>query len=390
MVVADTPSPFQGRFFEAMEAAPGIDLEVLYCRRSLAERSIWQSVAPGIFRYRFLRELRIGGKPTNPGLLIHLLRNRDRVPILIGYYLPAMLVAGLVLSVLGRPWAFWVDAYKPRPVKDPFRRAAQRLVRHWFATRPTLLLVTGSPGRASLIEYGASPDKICLVPFVVDAEQIAATVDRLRSESPGINGWVPPSTVRVIAFVGRLIPLKGVDFLIDGFGQFTKMEQGEKPLHLVIVGDGPQRDALRERVRRLELSDRVQFLAALPAEKVSQVWASADAMVLASRADAFPVTVLEALAAGVPVIGSTSCGSVVDRVENGVNGWTFPADDSAALVAVLDKFARLRPEELAAMSRAARRSMEQWSAEGVAHTVAGFLRQGLQTAGVRPTRDWSR
>jgi hypothetical protein len=125
-IVADVPSPHQNAFFDAVAKLGEMDLEVLFCRRTMPGRA-WSGEGPSLARHRFLREIAVRGKPTNPQLLPELLAATDRIPTLIGYYLPGLLASGLALGALRRRWMFWTDTLPPARRDDPFyRRAARR------------------------------------------------------------------------------------------------------------------------------------------------------------------------------------------------------------------------------------------------------------------------
>lgn len=139
-----------------------------------------------------------------------------------------------------------------------------------------------------------------------------------------------------VAFAGRLTTEKGVDVLL---GAVARMEA---PVHLRILGDGPERGRLERLSGELGVADRVQFLGAWPHERVASLWPETDVLVLPSRStprwkEQLGHVLLEAMAHRVAVVGST-CGAIPDVI--GEAGLVFPEGESEALAAHLDLLAR--------------------------------------------------
>jgi glycosyltransferase involved in cell wall biosynthesis len=133
-------------------------------------------------------------------------------------------------------------------------------------------------------------------------------------------------------FVGRLIGDKGVDIFLDALSEVSGVQAR-------IVGTGPEEFALRERSRRLGVGERVHFLGART--DVSDLFATADALVLPSRREGFGLVIIEARAAGLPVILS-DFPAASEIIENGVQGLIVPRGDAHALAGALAKLSQDR------------------------------------------------
>lgn len=127
-------------------------------------------------------------------------------------------------------------------------------------------------------------------------------------------------------FIGELRLLKGVDLLIEALGKVNR----SRPATLAIVGDGPDADAFKAMVSEASLANRVRFLGALPARKA---FALGRTLVVPSRAESLPYVVLEAGAAGVPLI-ATDVGGIPEIVE-GTSIDLVPTNDADALASSL-------------------------------------------------------
>ncbi|MBS0123384.1 glycosyltransferase family 4 protein [Thetidibacter halocola] len=126
-----------------------------------------------------------------------------------------------------------------------------------------------------------------------------------------------------VLFVGRLAGVKGVPVLLDALGRIAPDHPG---LRVTLIGDGPDRAALERQAQGLP----VTFTGYRSQEEVAQALASADLFVLPSFAEGLPVVLMEALAAGVPVV-TTQIAGVPELVTPGETGWLVPPGDAAAL-----------------------------------------------------------
>ena len=134
-----------------------------------------------------------------------------------------------------------------------------------------------------------------------------------------------------VAFVGRLVPGKGVDLLVRAVATVGDAVQ------LRIVGDGPERAPLERMAAEAGIADRVAFLGAWPHQRVASLWAEADVLVLPSRStpqwhEQLGHVLLEAMAHAVAVVGS-SCGAIPEVIADA--GLVFPEGDADALAAHL-------------------------------------------------------
>ena len=172
--------------------------------------------------------------------------------------------------------------------------------------------------------------------------------------------------------VGRLSPEKGHAGLVAVVAQL--IEQGH-PLHLTLVGDGPESDSLRALVQRHSLSKHVTFLGRLGEGETLAHIASSDALVLASFMEGLPVVLVEAMALGVPVIASRVAG-IPELVEDGKTGLLFTPgrwDDLRAAMERLLGDAALR-HKMAINGRA--RVLEEFTFPAAADPLIPMLRGG--------------
>lgn len=154
----------------------------------------------------------------------------------------------------------------------------------------------------------------------------------------GAEAWQDDPDAFVIGTVGRLQDVKDQATLIDAFAHLRTLVP-EARLRLVLVGDGPLRAQLETRVRGHGLADSVCF--AGPRSDVAPVMRSFSLFALSSIAEGTPVTLLEAMASGLPVV-ATAVGGIPDLVEQGVSGTLVPPKDPQALAAAIAPYVRER------------------------------------------------
>ena len=146
-----------------------------------------------------------------------------------------------------------------------------------------------------------------------------------------------------LVLAGRLTSAKAVPVALDAVGRVDGVS-------LLVVGDGPDRADLERRCTQAGLGERVRFLGSRPRDEVLSLFHAADAALLSSAWENFPHAVVEALAAGTPVI-ATAVGGVPEVVHDGRNGLLVPAGDPEALAEAIGRF--LSDGELAGRLRAA-------------------------------------
>jgi glycosyltransferase involved in cell wall biosynthesis len=187
-----------------------------------------------------------------------------------------------------------------------------------------------------------------------------------------------PDTSFTIGYVGRLVPIKNVESLICAF---ALVRESIPAARLVIAGDGPERSRLEALVRRLELARYVEFrgwCADLP-----DLYATFDALALTSLNEGTPVALIEAMAAGVPVV-ATSVGGVPDVVGDAMGVLT-----TTGVEAIAQGLLDVASDPTAALIRAARARdhvRSRYDAARLVDRVAGLygtLVQSKRAAGSR-------
>jgi glycosyltransferase involved in cell wall biosynthesis len=190
--------------------------------------------------------------------------------------------------------------------------------------RRTDRLVAVSPRlRADLLAMGiGQPEQVAVIPLGLDLERFrrARLEASVLRASLGLGIDVP-----LLGIVGRLVPIKDHATL---FQALALHEPHDSPAHLVVVGDGEERPRLDALANRLGLSQRIHFLGWR--SDLETILPELAMVICASKNEGTPVALIEAMAAGVPVL-STDVGGVADLVTHGETGWLVRAGDPPAL-----------------------------------------------------------
>ena len=328
-------------------------------------------VVDGVEVYRFSCPFAPLNNPIMPGLFLKLIRSTkfDIVHTHGHFHMSSNLVAfsnvftrrpfvltshGAILGYKG--WKRAVEALFDRTIGEWTLRSANKVI----ALTPTL---------ANMLEdLGADRSNIVVVPFWMDLNQVKPRADVEKFRSTYKLG-----DRKIVLFVGRLLPIKGLEYLIEA------AKHAETRPAIVIIGDeapgysGTKR-SLEEKVRALGLESDVFFLGKFSREDLGVAYTAADLFVLPSLGEGMPLVLLEAMAYGKCVIATDIPGNN-DLIKDGWNGVLVEPRNSLELAQKIDYLLTNREiaEKLGAQ---ARRDIEQnYNPDVVLSKVLDLYRQ---------------
>jgi D-inositol-3-phosphate glycosyltransferase len=198
-------------------------------------------------------------------------------------------------------------------------------------------LVAATPlERAQMVWlYGADAGKIDVVPCGVDLDLFRSTPPAEAKRMLGL----PPSR-RIVLFVGRIEPLKGIDTLLRAMALVApEIPQWQEDLSVIVIGGAPgagidEVNAERARLEKLRaelgIEDLVTFQGAKDQDMLVYYYSAAEMVVMPSRYESFGMVALEAMACGTPVVAS-KVGGLAFNVKDGQTGFLVPERDADAL-----------------------------------------------------------
>ncbi|WP_138443880.1 glycosyltransferase [Sinomonas susongensis] len=249
-----------------------------------------------------------------------------------------------------------VGFYESTLASHAFRSGPVSSARRSFFRRMDAVVVPGRASERAVLAMGVDPSKIHVGFNPVDVEGIHAAATRARVAQP-----VPERSGHRFLYLGQLIDRKNVGSLIGALWRL-----GESDDSLTVAGTGHLNSRLIELRDELGLQDRVAFIGAVPYERVPELLAQHDTLVLPSNEEVWGLVVNEALAAGLHVVVTQACG-VAESVK-GMNGvYITHTPDSSVL------------------AHAMRQSRREWNGpidepEILAHTPEAFADVVLQAA----------
>ncbi len=178
--------------------------------------------------------------------------------------------------------------------------------------------------RRVALGWGLHAARVSVVPNAAPAVPAHPT----REEARAVLGVTGPT----IGTAGRLTAQKALEDALQALARVSGVE-------LLVLGDGPERATLERRAAELGVSDRVRFLGAGTRRDVIALFRAADVGLLTSAWENLPHTLLEALAAGTPVI-ATAVGGIPEIVRDGENGLLVPPRDVAAIASAIERVVR--------------------------------------------------
>jgi len=228
----------------------------------------------------------------------------------------------------------------------PVRSLVFRLLERWLAGHTTALIAVSPQVRDDLVALRvAPPERFVVIRLGIELGERVAGAGDGRVESRRYLG-IPPDRFAV-GWIGRMTAVKRTDDVLVAFKRLR--EDGVEAV-LCMVGDGPDRPQLEQRAHELGIVRDTLFLGYQ--EDVAQFYAAFDALVLPSSIEGTPVSAIEALAAGRPVV-ATRVGGVPDVVEEGEDGFLV---EPGATEELAERLAQLAadPELRERMGRAGR------------------------------------
>lgn len=211
--------------------------------------------------------------------------------------------------------------------------------------------------------FRVEPERLHVIYNGIDLEEFSpARRESLRGAARAQIGVQPRDTV--FLFVGSGFARKGLDTAIDALAKASFAG-----FRLLVVGRDREAARFARRAERAGLADRVRFVGA--ADDVRSMYAAADCLILPTRYDPFPNTVLEALAMGLPAIVSRRCGAA-EIIQPGVNGWICEPEDAAGLARLMHEADKALRDER--MSGAARQSAERFGIGDMAKQLVALYR----------------
>jgi glycosyltransferase involved in cell wall biosynthesis len=278
------------------------------------ERGSRSEVRHGIPVIRLPTPFSITSAPVNPALASAI---RNQNPDIVHIHLPHPGgVLGLLASGYRGPT---VVTYHSDVVRQKIMSGIFAPFLHRVLGRARLIIATSANYIDSSPVLPRYRDRCRVVPYGIP---LPASEADGRAKAAAVRARYGP---RLVLAVGRFVYYKGFEFAIRAMRRLDA--------HLLLVGDGPLRNALEREVQECGVRSKVTFLGEIQNEEMMPLFAAADVFILPSiaRSEAFGIVQLEAMAAGTPVVNTHLDSGVPWVSQHGITGLTVPARDADAL-----------------------------------------------------------
>ena len=327
VVLTQLTSPYQVEFFDALAAAAGCHLEVIYLTSRDSSRQ-WEM--PDIAHDHWI----LSESPHMYPDAMRAIRNADLV--VFNYYADWFTLKAIrERAALRRPWVFWGE----RP--GFFQTGSVGIMARWFLLRP--LHRHAAPiwavGRFGVEGYEREFGRSRTYQNIPYFSELGRFLRIPRSAN----------AERVFFYSGTFSSRKGSDLLAKAF---LRLAGRHAQARLVLVGTGEMEAQMRNLL--LPCADRVTWLGFVDWDSLPECYAKGSIFCFPSRYDGWGLSLVEALAAGMPSIGTDRTGAALEFLEEGKAGWLVEAGNDKAFEEAMERALLLPEAEFQAMQAAAR------------------------------------
>lgn len=257
-------------------------------------------------------------------------------------------------------YARFYTPFLPAPLMDGFMKA---YMPHF--TRQVNRVICPSKGIAGVLKNFGVKARMTIAPNGVDVARFLAPPNQPDPTRFGL----PPGAIPVV-YSGRLSPEKNLPVLLQAF----LLAAGQVPdLHLLLIGAGPLEGKLRQQAAASNFAERIHFTGHLPYQQLPGILALGNIYATASISEVHPLSVIEAMAAGLPVVGiqSVGVGDIVIHGQNGLLAEHNTARDLAEHLTHLGQNAALRKR----LGAQARQDAMQYDIRTTSRTMLGIYEE---------------
>lgn len=344
------PIHYNNYLFESLSKSLPIDIHLIYFRKVLSTYP-WKREIRSEFPVHVLNKtMGIDWKLVLQFTILN--AGKCDFVVVAGWAEATMILLLTYFRLFKKPYILYTDTPNIHRKKN-IRQWLRQLWLSWVLSGSRTVLVTGELGSETLEKWGADPQRIHNFPFATDLDFF----------SPSANFPTPFSDPLRIFASGRLdIAHKGYDTAIRALA-LLKQRRPEIKFTYTVAGTGPDEELIRKLIADHHLASETNLVGWLETDELLRYYRESDLMLHTAVRDPFPNAVLEAMACGLVVVGSDSSGSVLDRIENRVNGLVHRTNNVESVFECLDYLANCTQNEILKLRTNAYATSRKWGVE---------------------------
>jgi glycosyltransferase involved in cell wall biosynthesis len=385
------PIQYYAPLFRELASRTDCELLVFYCHYATREEQAnagfgvpfdWDVTLLDGYPYTFLKN--VAAKPTTAGFWgLDVPEIADRISprasaldalVIYGWHYKAAWQAMRAcrrhgISVLLRSDSHLLNK-RPRLIS-----AGKRLVYPLFIRRADACLPAGQLAKQYFLYYGASPDRVFVIPHCIDDKKMSVASDHWSACRQSMRAaWrIEPSQIAWL-FAGKFLEIKRP---LEFVQLIAELQRNDSKSLGIMVGDGPLRETCEQYARDHQVP--VRFPGFMNQSEIARAYTAADALVLPSRSETWGIVVNEAMACGLPCFVSTEVGCGPDLIEEGVTGAIVNFGDPAVAARKLQVYGD--HETLRRMGSAARSHARRFSVQFAAESLLAAVNTTVRRAG---------
>jgi glycosyltransferase involved in cell wall biosynthesis len=286
-----------------------------------------------------------------------------RPAVMIAAELGARTLQAMIYRLVVRSSRIIIHADLSEDSERAFGRVRSAL-RRFLLARADLVVVNGQSGARYVLKVGGRPNRIVVIPYATDDIFLAAP-PRASLDGPA----------RALLYVGQLIERKGLLNFLECLARWCERYPAER-VQLTLIGDGPLRSSIANASRPANLTVLTNGM--VPYGALPDHYRTADLMVFPTLADTWGLVVNEAMAMGVPVLGSIRSQAVTELIEDGVSGWWIDPTSPSDMDRGLDRALQASGEMLSEIATRARARARQVTPEYAAGQFEDAIRRVIK------------
>ena len=352
------PSPYRTSFFN--ELCSLVDLTVAYEREKALHRDKdWVSGEERRFREVFLDLTPVGTSQSKGGAMVeYLKKNKFDFIVFGGYASPAVMRA--IMYCRRKKLRYCIEFDGAFNKKDSFINHA---VKKALLKKADAFFITCEETRKYIESFGIDRDKCVKYPFTSLKESDILSAPPTPEEKDKLKKKLAIAEKTAIISVGRFIPVKGYDVLMEAMGKVSS------DVGLYIVGGTPDDEylALRDKFG----PDNIHFEDFKKKDELFEWYKACDLFVFATRGDVWGLVINEAMACGLPVVSSDRCNAALELLADGKCGALVPKDESEKLAEAVNK---MLASDLRSYGEECVRTISGYTIEKMAQTHFSYFR----------------